>query len=197
MDHQQVDKRNQLFVLKGIHHGVMVEHTNPDQSLWEKNSIVVWWSMNVPIIGVDFDFGVSAEWFVGLCPSPSLVLSAGWNSSSRRCKTSRGTLQPHPFRSDNFVRRKSADKPTSTGSKCLRDIFNLENQEKKWRNIQTVHIKRRQTTDLHHWHKKRKKKNATTEFIVFKRKVVVHLPDFVLKANKEHCFFFGRSNFSN
>lgn len=129
MDHQQVDKRNQLFVLKGIHHGVMVEHTNPDQSLWEKNSIVVWWSMNVPIIGVDF--GVSAEWFVGLCPSPSLVLSAGWNSSSRRCKTSRGTLQPHPFRSDNFVRRKSADKPTSTGSKCLRDIFNLENREKK------------------------------------------------------------------
>jgi hypothetical protein len=42
MDHRQVDKRNQLIVLKDIHHVVMVEHTNPDQSLMrKKHSIVV------------------------------------------------------------------------------------------------------------------------------------------------------------
>ena len=101
MDHRQVDKRNLLIVLKKVPHDVTEVHKNQDQFLGQfkvKSDIHFKDSMNVPTTGVDFDSGVSAGWLVRFCPSLEPFLLVESSPSSRRCNTSRGTLQPPPLR---------------------------------------------------------------------------------------------------
>lgn len=61
MDHRQVDKRNQLIVLTRIHHAVMVQHMNLDQSLEEKVLYFIESFINIPIVGIDFESDVIAN----------------------------------------------------------------------------------------------------------------------------------------
>lgn len=54
--------------------------------------------------------------------SPAFPVPSAWSASSpdrSLSRTSCGTLQPHPFRSEKAVRRKPRSKPWSSGLKCV------------------------------------------------------------------------------
>lgn len=54
--------------------------------------------------------------------SPAFPVPSAWSASSpdrSLSRTSCGTLQPHPFRSEKAVRRKPRSKPWSSGLNCV------------------------------------------------------------------------------